>query len=209
VRCASVASYGLKLFLVHRFLSPWWWRRYVPPKHRFLQEPHGVTSQEMVFFIVTAMKTPNLTIPLMSNKMMTLLSTLLFTCLAFVFLVSVSLDFPCTTHCFFPKSLSNHCQGLHHTLPTLSQNVMHTHCSIHCEITSGQIQLQTKGHKQSACPLAAWSCEHWLPRSANTTIYCCSALVQLLYRAYHESRKLWIAVHISLELIKVTTKWTM
>jgi hypothetical protein len=27
------------------------------PKHQFLQEPHGVTSQKTVFFIVTALKT--------------------------------------------------------------------------------------------------------------------------------------------------------
>jgi hypothetical protein len=27
----------------------------------FLQEPHGVTSQKTPFFIVTAVKTPNLT----------------------------------------------------------------------------------------------------------------------------------------------------
>jgi hypothetical protein len=38
-----------------------WSRRYVPPKHRFLQEPHGVTSQMTAFFIVTAVKTSNLT----------------------------------------------------------------------------------------------------------------------------------------------------
>jgi hypothetical protein len=38
------------LFLVHRFLSPWWRRRQVPPKRRFLQEPHGVTSQKTAFF---------------------------------------------------------------------------------------------------------------------------------------------------------------
>jgi hypothetical protein len=31
------------------------------PKRRFLQEPHGVISQEMTFFIVTAVKTSNLT----------------------------------------------------------------------------------------------------------------------------------------------------
>jgi hypothetical protein len=33
----------------------------VPPKHRFLQEPHGVTTQKTPFFIVTAVKTSNLT----------------------------------------------------------------------------------------------------------------------------------------------------
>jgi hypothetical protein len=35
---------------------------YIPPKSRFLQEPHSVTSQETAFFIVTAMKTSNLNI---------------------------------------------------------------------------------------------------------------------------------------------------
>jgi hypothetical protein len=50
------------LFLVHRFLSPWWRRRQVPPKRRFLREPHGVTTQKTPFFIVTAVKTSNLTL---------------------------------------------------------------------------------------------------------------------------------------------------
>jgi hypothetical protein len=31
----------------------------VPPKLRFLQEPHGVTFQKTTFFIVTAVKTSN------------------------------------------------------------------------------------------------------------------------------------------------------
>jgi hypothetical protein len=50
----------LALFLVHRFLSPLWRWHSVPPKHRFLQELHGVTSQKAQFFIVIAMKTSNL-----------------------------------------------------------------------------------------------------------------------------------------------------
>jgi hypothetical protein len=33
----------------------------VHPKRLFLQEPHGLTSQKTPFFIVTAMKTSNLT----------------------------------------------------------------------------------------------------------------------------------------------------
>jgi hypothetical protein len=33
----------------------------VPPKHRLLQEPHGVTSQKTPFFMVIAVKTSNLT----------------------------------------------------------------------------------------------------------------------------------------------------
>jgi hypothetical protein len=31
----------------------------VPPKHRFSQDPHTITPQKMVFFIVTAVKTSN------------------------------------------------------------------------------------------------------------------------------------------------------
>jgi hypothetical protein len=34
----------------------------VPPKRRFFQEPHGVTSQKTPFLIVAAVKTSNLTI---------------------------------------------------------------------------------------------------------------------------------------------------
>jgi hypothetical protein len=32
----------------------------VPPKRRFLQEPHSITSQKTPFFIVTTGKTSNL-----------------------------------------------------------------------------------------------------------------------------------------------------
>jgi hypothetical protein len=49
------------MFLVHRFLSPWWWRCLIPPKLRFLQRPHGVTSRMTPFFMVTAVKTSNVT----------------------------------------------------------------------------------------------------------------------------------------------------
>jgi hypothetical protein len=34
----------------------------VPPKRRFSQEPHGITSQKTQFFIVTVVKTSNLTL---------------------------------------------------------------------------------------------------------------------------------------------------
>jgi hypothetical protein len=40
----------LKLFLARGFFPPWWWRQYGPPKHPFLQEPHGDTSQKAIFF---------------------------------------------------------------------------------------------------------------------------------------------------------------
>jgi hypothetical protein len=35
----------LTVFIVHRFLSTWWWRRYDPPTRPFLQVPHGVISE--------------------------------------------------------------------------------------------------------------------------------------------------------------------
>jgi hypothetical protein len=44
-----------------RLLSPWWRRRYIPLKHLFLQEPHGITSLTTALFIVTVMKTTNVT----------------------------------------------------------------------------------------------------------------------------------------------------
>jgi hypothetical protein len=48
--------------------TPWWERRHVPLKHRFLQERHSVTSQKTVFFIVNAMKTSNFTCNIPSSK---------------------------------------------------------------------------------------------------------------------------------------------
>jgi hypothetical protein len=39
----------LTFFLVHQFLSLWSWKCQVPPKHRFLQEPNGVTSHKTIF----------------------------------------------------------------------------------------------------------------------------------------------------------------
>jgi hypothetical protein len=40
----------LTLFLARRFLSPWWWRRYVPLISRSLQELNGVITQKAAFF---------------------------------------------------------------------------------------------------------------------------------------------------------------
>jgi hypothetical protein len=48
------------MFIARRFL-PWRWRRHFPAKRRFLKEPYGETSQKTPFFIVTAVKTSNLT----------------------------------------------------------------------------------------------------------------------------------------------------
>jgi hypothetical protein len=40
-------------------LSPWWRRRQVPPKRRFLQEPHGVTTQKTPFFLLLSICPPD------------------------------------------------------------------------------------------------------------------------------------------------------
>jgi hypothetical protein len=40
----------------NRFLSPWWSIHYIPPKRRFLYEPHSVTSQKTAFFILLLRK---------------------------------------------------------------------------------------------------------------------------------------------------------
>jgi hypothetical protein len=47
-------------------ILPCRWRRYVPPKRRFTQDLHGVTSLKTAFFIVTAVKTSNITTFVMS-----------------------------------------------------------------------------------------------------------------------------------------------
>jgi hypothetical protein len=49
----------LILFLARWFFPPWRWRRY--PKRLFLQKPYGVTPQKTTFFIVTVVKSSNLT----------------------------------------------------------------------------------------------------------------------------------------------------
>jgi hypothetical protein len=36
-------------------------KQYIPQKRWFLQQPHNITSQKMAFFIVTTVKTSNLT----------------------------------------------------------------------------------------------------------------------------------------------------
>jgi hypothetical protein len=57
---ASVASYCKSRQLTDSF-HPDDGRRYVPPECCFLEEPDGVTSQETSFFMVSAVKTSNLT----------------------------------------------------------------------------------------------------------------------------------------------------
>jgi hypothetical protein len=101
--------------------------------------------------------------------------------------------YPCTAHVFFPDRLSNHCQGVHcifskictkpdaHSLSDPSRNRIRSNT-----------RLQMKGRNNQHFHWAAWNVVHWLPRYASTTIYRCIALLQLLYRWQHQSRKLWM-----------------
>jgi hypothetical protein len=50
-----------------RIFLPWRWRRNLTPKRRFLQDPHGATSEKTAFIIVTAVNTSNPTIILYYN----------------------------------------------------------------------------------------------------------------------------------------------
>jgi hypothetical protein len=58
---ASDCSHLLTPVPRSRIFLPWRWRRYVPPKRRFTEDLHGSTSQKTAFFVVTAVKTSNLT----------------------------------------------------------------------------------------------------------------------------------------------------
>jgi hypothetical protein len=96
------------LFLVHRFLSPWWRRRQVPPKRRFLQEPYGVTSQKTPFFFLVLFICPfiylsrlscyHFSIPSCNLKLHSLTSYLLF---IFLLLLVFSLSLCLSLYLFF------------------------------------------------------------------------------------------------------------
>jgi hypothetical protein len=62
---AADCSHMLTLVPRSRIFIPWRWRQYVPPKHRLTQDLHDATSQKTTFFIVTAVKTSNLTYSLL------------------------------------------------------------------------------------------------------------------------------------------------
>jgi hypothetical protein len=48
--------------------------------------------------------------------------------------------------------------------------------------------------KKSERRPAGWNFLCWFPRYASTTLYHCTALLQLLYRWQHQSQKLWINI---------------
>jgi hypothetical protein len=51
IRVTRIRELGTTLAVAHRFLSPDDGGCYVPPKHRFLHEPHGVKSEKIAFFM--------------------------------------------------------------------------------------------------------------------------------------------------------------
>jgi hypothetical protein len=55
--CRLLGCYAVwLLFIADQFLSPWWWRHYVPPKRRFLQQPHCITSQITAFLTIVEVR---------------------------------------------------------------------------------------------------------------------------------------------------------
>jgi hypothetical protein len=102
----------------------------------------------------------------------------------------VSLDFPCIAYAFFPKRLSNYCQGL---CPTFSEICTKFYgCSFVDRSHQASTQLHIKGHKNQHIHSAVWNFVHRLPRYASTIICLFIMLLQLLYRWQQQPQKLWI-----------------
>jgi hypothetical protein len=136
-------------------------------------------------------------ISLMPKKMISMLTTFHMSRL---FSVSVSLDFQCTAHAFFPECLSNQCQGLRRNFPeifTKSDAVPLSDPSRNP--IRPDTRLQIIGRKNQHGYPAAWNFVHWLPSYASTFMYCCIVLPQLL--CWHQSLKLWIPPRIKMLLI--------
>jgi hypothetical protein len=107
---------------------------------------------------------------------------------------------PCTAHAFCPECLSNYCQGLHRTFSEICIKCCpHSRflCRIHREIASQDLRKKNQYVQPAARNFV---------RYASTTIYRCIALLQLLYRWQHKSRKLWIPLIIT-GLIKKNREW--
>jgi hypothetical protein len=124
--------------------------------------------------------------PFTLNKIMSMLLTLLFTCLTFA--VSLRSDFLCTAHAYLNYAMvsvvlfSEICTKLYAVpLSEASRNRIRP-----------DTRLQIKGRKNQHVLPAIWKFVHWLARYVSNIIYCCITLLQLMYRWQHQSRKLWI-----------------
>jgi hypothetical protein len=137
------------------------------------------------------------TIPLISKKIMSMLLTLLFTCFAF-FSVSVSLDFPCMAHAFFTERLSKLCQGVRRFPPPPPQDL---HTVLCCSFVRSIMKLHqaryTTPNKRTYKISMSTQLHEILYTDSQDILYCCIALLQLLYRWQHQSLKLWRTPHIN------------
>jgi hypothetical protein len=131
---------------------------------------------------------------LKAKKVIRMLLTLLFTCLAFFSVYKFGL-FNSTVHVRIMLSL-NTCLITARVCRTLSEICTTSDAHLlmnpleYC-IRPGT-QLQIKGCNQHIHK-TPWNSVHWLPRYASTIIYCC-IMLQQPYRGKQQSRKLWIAV---------------
>jgi hypothetical protein len=99
-------------------------------------------------------------------------------------------------------NMSSHCQGLCQTLH-----------KIWCTLAVGSIVKLDQARHDSKCKgienqcvhPAVWNFVHSVPRYASTIIYRSIVALQLLHRGQHQSRKLWIAVHLIHNKIKQQT----
>jgi hypothetical protein len=150
--------------------------------HTFSHSPRK-TSQ--CFAELTARMNYLWTIPFMSKKTLSMLISLLFSCLA-IFGVPWTehvIQTPVCGSCFLRQTLLIITRVSVALFPIFAQSLTHTRCRIHRENASAQIHdSKYKDVKNQHIHPAAWNCIHWLPRYASTIIYRCIALLQLLYR---------------------------
>jgi hypothetical protein len=87
--------------------------------------------------------------------------------------VSVSTDFPCTVHAFFPERLSNHCQDLCLTFGEICITFYAVPLSDRLRNRiRPDTRLQIKGSKNQHVHSAAWSFVHWLPKLFSAYLNC-------------------------------------
>jgi hypothetical protein len=89
-----------------------------------------------------------------------------------------------------PVRLSNNCHGLCQTFPKFDEPFL---LDPSRNSIGPDTRLQIRRPVKSASPPTAWNFVNWFQRCVTAIIYRCIALLQLLYRWQHQSRKSWIA----------------
>jgi hypothetical protein len=144
-----------------------------------------------------------------SMKMISMVSTLFFICLAFFGLgdFGLAIQTPFKTWVRFmlssPRRLSSHFKGLRRNFSeTCTKFDAYSLSDPSQNLIRPDARLQIKGRKNQHAHPAAWYFVYWLIRYASTIIYRCIALLQLMYRWRHQTRKLWIPL-VSRKIIAV------